>query len=99
VTSAYDDIHDRDMDLNKMKDFVFEKNAGKGTWIYVTDGGVAFETKNVCQAAHSSSQVGTYGSTLTNLQDDGNREFNAESVEKNVLQTPRSKKLHPEGED
>ncbi|KAF2647256.1 subtilisin-like protein [Lophiostoma macrostomum CBS 122681] len=52
----------QDTDLNKMKDFVFEKNAGKGTWIYIIDSGA-----------------------------DGDHEFNAESVEKNVIQTPYSK--------
>ncbi|KAF2176956.1 subtilisin-like protein [Zopfia rhizophila CBS 207.26] len=35
-----------DTDLNKLKDFVYEKNAGGGTFIYVINGGAAWKNMN-----------------------------------------------------
>jgi hypothetical protein len=41
-------IPSREMKDEQLKDFVYDENAGKGTWIYVIDAGVTYNVQNVC---------------------------------------------------
>jgi hypothetical protein len=38
----------------QLKDFVYDTNAGEGTWIYVIDSGVAYKVQNVCDTQYNN---------------------------------------------